>query len=773
MSKVSRREFIKMMAISSATATAVSLFPGIVFGEWVETDADLSDIQWKKTPCRFCGVGCGLLVGLAGGRAVAVKGDPDSAVNKGLCCVKGYHSVQMLYGKDRIKKAMVRKNGQLVETSIEEALNFVADTMKETITRHGKDSVAIYGSGQWTIPDGYVASKFLKGGIGTNNLEANARLCMASAVTGFLTSFGLDEPMGCYEDIDHTDVFVLWGNNMAEMHPVLFSRLLDRRMKKNDVLIIDLATRTTRTSYAADKSILFQPQTDLAIANAICYELIDNNWVNWDFVKKHVSFKKGKTNIGYGLEDDFKFKDEAQGSTLEEYKEFLKDYSPEKVEKISGVPANDIRYLSTLYGDPNRKVVSYWCMGMNQHTRGTWINNLVYNIHLLVGKISQPGNGPFSLTGQPSACGTVREVGTLTHKLPHGVVMNAKDREMAAKIWQVPVERIPPKPTHHTVSMFRALDRGEIRFMWIQVTNPMVTMPKLRRYRDGAKKEGRFIVVSDVYPTPTTDIADVILPSALWFEQEGMFGNSERRTQHFEQLIDPPGEAMSDTWQIIEVARRMGYGDLFPWSYEDHIPEIWKEYSQFHDSPKHAMAPYDELRKAPGVMWPFVKGRSTQWRYNSKYDPAADPNRGFDFYGKPDHRAWIWLRPYEPAPEAPDSDYPFWLNTGRVVEHWHTGSMTRRIPTLHRAVPSAYVEINPADAKRLNIRNGNPVRIISRRGELTLPANLNARGLPPIGQVFIPFFDEAYLVNELTLDAYCPISNQPDYKKCAVKLEKV
>ncbi len=773
MSGVSRRTFLRMAAVSAASAAATTLFPGIVFGEWVHSDHDSSDVQWNKTPCRFCGVGCGLLVGIAGGRAVAVKGDPDSPVNKGLCCVKGYHSVQALYGKDRLKKALVRKNGTLVETPIAEALDLVANTMASTIKEHGKDAVSVYGSGQWTIPDGYVASKFLKGGIGTNNLEANARLCMASAVTGFLTSFGLDEPMGCYEDIDHADVFVLWGNNMAEMHPVLFSRLLDRRRKKKGVVIIDLATRTTRTSHAADKSILFKPQTDLAIANAICQVLVENNWVNHSFVQQHVSFKAGKTDIGYGLEDDFTFKDEARAVDLQDFQAFLADYTPEKVAAYSGVSADDIRYLAALYGDPARKVVSYWCMGMNQHTRGTWINNLVYNIHLLVGKISQPGNGPFSLTGQPSACGTVREVGTLTHKLPHGVVMNEDDRRMAAEIWKVPFERIPAKPTHHTVSMFRALDRGDIRFMWIQVTNPMVTMPKLKRYRDGAKKEGRFIVVSDVYPTPTTDIADVILPSAMWFEREGMFGNSERRTQHFNQLVAPPGDAMSDTWQLIEVARRMGYGDLFPWSYDDHIREIWREYGRFHDSPKHAMAPYEVLRQAPGAIWPFVNGRSTKWRYNAAYDPAASPGSDFDFYGKPDHRAWIWLRPYEPPPEIPDAAYPFWLNTGRVVEHWHTGSMTRRIPTLHRAAPAAYVEIHPHDAERLGIRNGESVRLVSRRGEIIVAAVLDGRGQPTVGQVFVPFFDESKLINELTLDAYCPISKQPDYKKCAVRVEKV
>ena len=226
--------------------------------------------------------------------------------------------------------------------------------------------------------------------------------------------------------------------------------------------------------------------------------------------------------------------------------------------------------------------MSLWCMGMNQHTRGTWINNLVYNIHLLVGKISTPGNSPFSLTGQPSACGTVREVGTLTHKLPHGVVMKEEHRAMAAEIWDVPVENIDPKPSYHTVEMFRAMDRGEVKFMWVQVTNPMVTMPNLVRYRNGVRKDNRFLVVSDVYPTPTTDEADVVLPSAMWIEREGMYGNSERRTQHFEQLIDPPGEAMSDTWQLIEVARRLGYEKWFPWSEDNHIEEIWKEYSRFH-----------------------------------------------------------------------------------------------------------------------------------------------------------------------------------------------
>lgn len=779
----SRRNFIKGAAMTAAATAAAQLFPGIAFaqgkaGAKVGDEnaskpdaADAGGMVWKKTPCRFCGVGCGLQVAVKDGKAVAVRGDEKSPVNKGLCCVKGYHSILALYGKDRLTKAKVRKQGRMVEVPIEEALDWVAKKMQETLKTQGKNAVAMYGSGQWTIPDGYVASKFMKGCIGTNNLEANARLCMASAVTGFMTSFGMDEPMGCYADIDHADVFVLWGNNMAEMHPVLFSRLLEQKAKRKGVIIVDLTTRTTRTSMATDKTLIFKPQSDLAIANAICQEILAQGWENRNFIGKHVAFKTGKTQIGYGLEDKFKFEDEAAPSTLDAFKQALKDSTPEKAAVLSGVSAEDIRYLASLYADPKRKVMSVWCMGVNQHTRGTWMNNLIYNIHLLVGKIATPGNSPFSLTGQPSACGTVREVGTLTNRLPHGVTTKAEDRQMAAEIWGVPVERIPEKPTYHTVEMFRAMDRGEITFMWIQVTNPFVSMPKLKRYREAAQKEKCFIVVSDVYPTPTTDVADVILPSAMWIEREGMFGNSERRTQHWEQLVKPPGDCMSDTWQIIEVARRMGFTKEFPWSYEEHIPAIWAEYSRFHAGKKHALASYEQLRKNPGVVWPVVEGKETLWRYHAKTDPAAQGN-AWDFYGNKDHKAYIWYRPYEPAPEVPDEAYPFWLNTGRVLEHWHTGSMTRRIPVLHQAMPEAYAELHPDDAQRIGVKHGEAVRLTTRRGSLVIKASVGGRGCPTVGQVFVPFFDEGHLINDLTLDAFCPISKEPDYKKCAVKVER-
>jgi len=771
-SATNRRSFIKKMAMMSAMTAAATMFPGIMFASEQEKGLPKGgNLDWKKGPCRFCGVGCGILVGIENGKAVAVKGDPNSSVNKGLLCVKGYHQTMCIQSKDRLEYALVKKNGNYVKTPLSEALDLVASKMKETIQKHGKDAVAMYTSGQSTIPEGYVASKFMKGAIGTNNLDCNARLCMASAVTGFLTTFGADEPMGCYEDFNHADYYITWGNNMAEMHPVLFSRMLEQKNNRG-AKIIDFATRTTRSSMAANTSILFEPQTDLAVGNAICYEIINNGWVNKSFVDKFCNFSKGLTKMGYGTEDNYKFKDQPEKIDFEEYKAFLEDYTPEKVATYSKVSVKDIKYLASIYGNPNKKIMSLWCMGVNQHTRGTWMNNIIYNIHLLTGKISQPGNSPFSLTGQPSACGTAREVGTFTHKLPHGVVMNKKDREMAARIWKVPVEKIPSKPTYHTTEMFRAVDRGDIKFIWTQVVNPLVSLPKTSRYRPAMEKESCFVVVSDVFPTPTTDVADVILPASWHIEKSGLYGNSERRTQHWDKMVDGPGETTPDAWMTIEVAKRMGYGDLFQYSEENHVEEIYNEYRQFHEGKKHNMAPLEVLKTQSGAIWPYVDGKSTQWRFNAKYDPACSNGEDFHFYGKPDGKAVIWQRPYEPAAESPDKEYPFWLNTGRVIEHWHTGSMTRRIPVLHKAMPHSYVEFHPDDAKALGLRNGERVKVSSRRGSCILPASINERGLPTKGQVFVPFFDENMLINDTTLDAFCPISKEPDYKKCAVKVEK-
>ncbi len=775
MRTVDRRTFLKNAAFVSAATASTAMVPDLALPAGASLMRPLkAGAVWKKTQCRLCPVGCGLLVAIENGRAVAVKGDRDSPVSKGSACVKGYHSIQVLYGRDRWTRAMMRRGGTLVEVSLPEAFDLVAGKLRDTIQRHGKDSAALYGSAQWTIPDAYVASKLFKGALGTNNLETSTRLYAASAMTGLQGTFGLDGSIGCYEDIDHADVFVLWDGNLAETDPVLFSRMLDRRRSNPAVRIIALSTRTTRTSYAADQSLLHVPHGELALANAICHEIVARGLADREFVERYVAFKQGKTDIGYGLSSDVLLRDEPTDVTWDAFVAFLADYPPERAQELCGVPAESIRWLASVYGDRSRKVMSVWGPAVNQDVRGTWVNNLLYNIHLLVGKIASPGNSPFGTTGQPSGGNAVHDAGTLTDTLPRGVVQNEADRRRAAKIWGVPLGNIDPRPTHTVISMFRALEQGDVRFLWIQATNPMVSLPDLSRYRRAAAKEDRFIVVSEAYPTPTTDLADVVLPSAMWIEREGVFANVERRIQHFEAMAAPPGDATSDAWQMIEVARRLGFSHLFPWGQQRHVEQIWQEYGRFHNDAQSALPPWSELRTRAGVMWPYANGRETRWRYNTAHDPAADRRRGaFDFYGHPDHRAWIWLRPYEPAAESPDRSYPFWLGTGTVLEHWGTGSMTQRIPTLHRSSPHAYVEVNREDAKELGIRNRETVRLVSRRGTLEIEARIDYRSQPPRGQLFVPSFDEGLPVNQLTLDACCPLSGQPDGRKCAVRIERL
>ncbi len=782
-----RRRFLKTLG---AGAACVALSPAdraeaarlLAAGAFESADAALA---WHKAPCRYCGTGCGVEVGVREGQVVSVRGDEKAPVNKGLLCVKGYHLPGMLYGEDRLRHPQLRRNGKLERISWDEAFDLIAKEFGGALEEHGPESVAVYGSGQWTIFDGYAALKWVKGGMRSNNLDPNARLCMASAVMGFMTQFESDEPMGCYDDFELADDFVLWGNNMAEMHPVLFSRILEHKRENPNVRIVDLATRRTPTSNYADLYVEFRPGTDLAIANGILHLLLKKGTIDRKFVRENVVFKRGIEDldtIGYGCEGDqaeqYTFKDQAQASSLEELEEFLADYTPERVSEISGVPKAHIDALARIYGDLGRGTVSLWCMGVNQHVRGTWMNNLINDLHLITGKISRPGSNPLSLTGQPSACGTAREVGTLSNRLPADMLVTVDEhRAKTEDIWGLEPGTIPAKPGYHAVDMFRALSRGDIKAMWIQTTNPWVSLPNLHRF-ERKPGDGRFVVVSDIYPTPTTDVADLILPSAAWVEREGMFGNTERRTQHWDKLVEPPGEAKEDAWQIVEVARRMGMEHLFPWATEEdgdwHEP-MFEEYRRFTLGVGKDLASYEQLRKARGLRWPVVEGKETRYRYAAGHDPYVKKKEGVHFYKakKNGEKAAFWLRPYHPPAEVPDAEYPFWLCTGRVLEHWHTGSMTRRVKELHQAMPEAYVEVNRADAVELGVQDGQVVRVVGRRGSIDLPARIDGRGATPRGSLFIPFFDESVLVNELTLDAMDNISKEPDYKKSAVRLELV
>ncbi|HEY0673564.1 MAG TPA: molybdopterin-dependent oxidoreductase [Longimicrobiales bacterium] len=766
MSSLDRRMFLKLLAVTGAT-------PAVLNAQADSRPQASSRLTWQKTSCRLCGVGCGMLVGIQNGRAVAVKGDVDAASSKGLACVKGYYAVQALYGSDRLRHALIRRHGALVPVALTEAYDLIARRLREAVQRYGKGSVALYGSGQWSLTDAYVAGKFWKGAIGSNHIDTSARLYSASARMGALGSVGVDGSLNSFDDLEHADIIVLWNHNIAETDPVLFSRILARRRTQR-VRVIELATRTTRTSYGVDRSIRYAPHAELAIAHAISHEIVSRHAEDRAFIEKYAGFRKGSDKIGYGLAEEPVIADEIEAATWKEYGKFLAQYSARRTEKTTGVAPEDISWLAALYADRARKVISIWGAEVNQHTRGTWVNNSIHNIHLLVGKVATQGNGVLSLNPQAHGGSALQEAGALPHALPRGDVGNAQDRELAARIWRIPPGRIDPRPGHTALSMFRALERGDLRFLWIQGSNPVVSLPNLRRYRPALGREDSFVVVSEAYPTPTTDIADVVLPAALWLERAAIYDDSGRRLQCGAALVEPPGDARADAWHMIEIARRLGFAPMFPWTQATHAEQSWNEYIRFHAHPSDRLPTWAVLRAGGGASWPSVSGQGTRWRCNTRHDPAADKAHGdFDFYGHADHRAWIWLRPYEPPAEMPDADYPFWLTTGSVLEHAGTGSLTRRIPTLHRAVPRAYAELNARDAEELGIRNGGRVRLVSRRGALELPARVNMRSQPARGQVFVPSFDEHAPINLLTLDACCPLSGQPDYQKCAVRVERV
>ena len=837
---LNRRDFIKANAVAAAATAAGISLPG---GQALAQSAG-DGIRWDKGVCRYCGTGCGVLVGVKEGRVVATQGDPDAPVNKGLNCIKGYFLSKIMYGKDRLTQPMLRmkdgkfdKEGEFKPVSWKQAFDIMEEKCKSALKAGGPKAIGMFGSGQWTIWEGYAASKLMKAGFRSNNIDPNARHCMASAVAGFMRTFGIDEPMGCYDDLEHADAFVLWGSNMAEMHPILWSRLTDRRLTAKHVKVHVLSTFTHRSCELADAELIFKPQTDLAILNYICNYIIQNNAVNQDFVAKHVKFKRGVTDIGYGLRPNHPLEQVAMNNgypgadgkpkgnpnnssdmTFDEFKQFVSEYTLDYTAKLSGVPADKLEALAKTYADPKTKVVSYWTMGFNQHTRGTWVNNMIYNVHLLVGKISEPGNGPFSLTGQPSACGTAREVGTFSHRLPADmVVTNPKHREETEKLWKLPAGTIPDWIGLHAVAQSRALKDGKLNFYWTTTTNNMQAGPNMAQETyPGFRNPANFVVVSDVYPTVTAMAADLILPCAMWMEKEGAFGNAERRTQFWRQQVKAPGESRSDLWQYIEFSKRFKMEEVWPAELLDKAPQykgktlydvlyangevnkfpakemyegfpneeskelgfylqkgLFEEYAGFGRGHAHDLAPFDTYHKARGLRWPVVENKETLWRFREGYDPYVKKGEGVRFYGFPDGKAIIYALPYQKAAEEPDAEFDLWLCTGRVLEHWHTGTMTRRVPELYRAMPDAWIYMHPDDAKKRGLQRGDNVKVATRRGEIVTKVETRGRNKPPLGLVFVPFFDEHRLVNKLTLDATCPISKETDFKKCACKVVKV
>ncbi|RDB59470.1 periplasmic nitrate reductase subunit alpha [Gordonibacter sp. 28C] len=851
---ISRRAFVKATAVALASAAAAGSLASMTGcasgGEGAAAGG--GEGQKHTAVCRFCGCGCGVICETRDGKLVSVTGDPENLSNKGLNCVKGYFLGKILYGDDRLTKPLIREDKStkgtdegLREASWDEALELVSSKLKET-WKADKSRLAFWLSGQQPITEGYACAKFIKAGLLSNNVDPNARLCMASAVVGFMNVFQTDEPAGCYADLDNADVFVTWGANMAEAHPMLYSRLTARKLSGENVKHYDLGTLRTRTSVSADTVMLFKPNTDLAIANCIANYLVQNKKYDEAFVNDHLQFKQGTEDIGNATDDGYDASEIGQkvdavtSITFDEYAARLAPYTFEYTSELSGVPVEDLKALAFEFADPDKNIMSLWTMGVNQHNRGTWMNHNLYNIHLLSGKIARPGCGPFSLTGQPTACGTAREVGTFSHRLPADLlVANAQHRRYTEAIWDLPEGYLDAiqKPGMHTVKIFREMSKGNIDFLWTAHNNWAQSMPNLQRFLGrGEDRQGifdTFIVVNEVYPTLSTQYADVVLPVALWVEREGQFGNAERRSAVFEKAVDPPGEAKWDLWAFMEVAHRVLDGEqidgkdsfdhLFGFIYDKAAHDfkndsretnrlLWEEYRVFsnpemNDKAKainddadgtfdaklkmeaKQLAPYEEYLAHHGMTWPVrnVDGKwlETHWRFADGKQEDGFDEVGVAKYGKPglannlsfyksgNMKPSVVFRPYEPPAETPDDEYPFYFCTGRLLEHWHTGTMTRRVPELDRALPEALLNIHPNDASKLGVADGDLVHVKSRFGEFDIKASTAGRTEPQEGIVFAPFFAEETLVNLAVQDTYCPLSKEPDYKKTCVSITKV
>ncbi|MGQ4726205.1 molybdopterin-dependent oxidoreductase [Streptomyces sp. Ju416(a)] len=716
-----------------------------------------------RTVCSYCGVGCGIVLDIAAGpdgRRTVVKasGDKEHPSNAGRLCTKGATGADLLAAPGRLTTALARadRSEQPAPLGRDAAIAETARRLRSVLDTHGPDAVALYVSGQMTLEAQYLANKLAKGFMRTNTIESNSRLCMASAGSGYKLSLGADGPPGSYEDFAHADVFLVTGANMADCHPILFLRMMERVKAGAKLIVVD--PRRNATAAKADLYLRIRPGTDLALLNGLLHLLVENGHTDPAFIAEHTD--------GW-----------------ERMPAFLRDYPPAAVAEITGIPEDDIRQAARWIGEAG-EWMSCWTMGLNQSTHGTWNTNALINLHLATGAICRPGSGPFSLTGQPNAMGG-REMGYMGPGLPgQRSVLSDEDRAFTEELWGVPPGTLRADGSGSgTVDMFRRMAEGEIKACWIICTNPVASVANRRTVIEGLEA-AEFVVTQDVFAdTETNAYADVVLPAALWAESEGVMINSERTLTLSRRATDPPGEAWPD-WRIIaEVACALGYEDAFGYtSAEEIFAEITRAWNP-HTG-------YD-LR---GVTYERLRGTPVQWPSADAEGPARNPVRYLNdgvsqeltvrpdgtvprlAFPLPGGRAVFHARPHLPPAEMPDEDFPFVLNTGRLQHQWHTLTKTAKITKLNRLDPAPFVEIHPDDAAALGLAEGDGVEVASRRGRAVLPARITDR--VAAGECFAPFhwndlFGEYLGVNAVTNDAVDPISFQPELKVCAVRLAKV
>lgn len=714
------------------------------------TPGSRPDTRQVRTVCSYCGVGCGLVLDVGrgpDGRRTVLKASGDKAhpANAGRLCTKGATTADMLAAPGRLTTALVRddRGEEPAPVPVADAIAETAARLRAIVDEHGPDAVAFYVSGQMSLEAQYLANKLAKGFVGTNRIESNSRLCMASAGTGYKLSLGADGPPGSYEDFDRADAFLVIGSNMADCHPVLFLRMMERVKAGAKLIVVD--PRRTATAAKADLFLQVRPGTDLALLNGLLRLLHDGGRVDEEFVAAHTE--------GW-----------------EALPGFLADHHPAAVAEITGLAEDDLREAAGIIGAAGRRWMSCWTMGLNQSTHGTWNTNALVNLHLATGAICRPGAGPFSLTGQPNAMGG-REMGYMGPGLPgQRSVLVEEERAFTEDIWELPPGTLRADGAGQgTVEMFRRMADREIKACWIICTNPVASVANRRTVIEGLEA-AEFVVTQDVFAdTETNAYADVVLPGAMWTEAEGVFVNSERNLTLTGAAADPPGEAMAD-WRIIaRVACAMGYEKGFSY---DSAEQVFEEIRRFRN-PRTGWdlsgVTYERLRRTP-VQWPAAR----------EDGPERNPIRYVGSEGlrfpTASGRAVFFARPHLPAVEMPDEDYPFTLNTGRVQHQWHTLTKTGKVAKLTKLDPGPFLELHPEDAPALGIADGDLVEVASRRGRAVLPAVVTDRVRP--GCCFAPFhwndlFGEYLSINAVTSDAVDPLSLQPEFKVCAVSLAKV
>lgn len=703
-----------------------------------------------RTVCSYCGVGCGMVLGIGigpDGRRTVLKASGDKAhpANFGRLCTKGATTADMLAAPGRLGTALVRddRGAEPMPAPVDAAIAETARRLRAVIDEHGPDAFALYVSGQMSLEAQYLANKLAKGFVRTNQIESNSRLCMASAGTGYKLSLGADGPPGSYQDFEKADVFFVIGSNTADCHPILFLRMRDRVKAGAKLIVVD--PRRTATAEKADLYLQIKPGTDLALLNGLLHLLHENGHTDPAFIAAHTEGWEAMPG-------------------------FLADYPPATVAEITGIPEADIREAASLIGRAG-EWMSLWTMGLNQSTHGTWNTNALVNLHLATGAICRPGSGPFSLTGQPNAMGG-REMGYMGPGLPgQRSVLVDEERAFVEELWELPPDTLRKDGVGQgTVEMFQKMADGAIKACWIICTNPVASVANRRTVIEGLEAAD-FVVTQDVFAdTETNAYADVVLPGAMWTETEGVLINSERNLTLASPAADPPGEALAD-WQIIaRVACAMGYEKGFSYeSAEDVFEEIKGAWN-----PKTGW----DLR---GVTYERLRAESVQWPASREEGPDRNPIRYVDGDGELSFptvsgRAVFYARPHIPAAEMPDDDFPFVLNTGRLQHQWHTLTKTGKVAKLNKINPGPFVELHPQDARELGIADGDAVEVASRRGRAVLPAVVTDRAR--LGCCFAPFhwndlFGDYLSINAVTSDAVDPVSFQPELKVCAVRLAKV